>query len=253
MSQRGELRVLDDGAAVARVAAEETTRRLAAAADASGRASFVLSGGSTPLALYRLLADPHGPCFAAFPWERTDFFWGDERCVPPTHDESNFRAAREALHLPFSTRVPAENVHRILGEKSPPQAAHAYEEEIYRQLELPHGELPRFDVVLLGLGPEGHTASLFPGDDLLAGAPERGFLVADTFVDKLHAFRVTLTPRALNAAAAVLFLVSGESKAEALAAALATEGDPLRLPARAIRPPTGDLLWLADPPAARRL
>jgi 6-phosphogluconolactonase len=247
------LRIVDDAAALAVAAAEELTRRAEEAVRARGRFTLALSGGSTPRALYRLLADPGAPFRDRIDWRAVHVFWGDERCVPPDHAESNYRMAREALldRVP----LPAEHVHRMRGEE--PDAARAaaqYEAELAGVLALAPGALPRFDLILLGLGPDGHTASLFPGS---AVVHERARWVAAPFVPKFNAFRITLTPPVLNHAAAVMFVVSGAEKAAALAAILRDglrEDSPVDLyPARIVRPEDGELLWLVDRAAAERL
>jgi len=241
------LRVLDDGAALARAAADEVAQRAADAVHTRGRFRCALAGGSTPRALYRLLA---GPALSdRFPWSATHVFWGDERHVPPDHPDSNYRMAREALldHVP----LPAGNIHRIPAED--PDALNAavrYDAELAAAFALAASELPRFDLVLLGLGPEGHTASLFPGSDVVREERRR---VAAPYVPQLAAFRITLTPPVLNHAAAVLFVVSGEEKSAALAAVIEGEPQPDLYPAQIVRPHDGALLWLVDRAAARRL
>jgi 6-phosphogluconolactonase len=219
----------------------------AAAATAAGRPfTLALSGGSTPLALYRLLAGPAGE---RLPWPAVHVFWGDERAVPPGHPDSNYRAARETLldHVP----LPPANVHRVPTEGGDPaRAAAAYAAELRRFFGLARGGWPRFELVLLGLGADGHTASLFPGSAVLG---ERRRLVAAPWVEGLGAFRVTLTPPVFNHARAVAFLVSGAAKAASLVRALAAEGSAEETPARLIRPRAGELLWLVDRAAARRL
>jgi len=236
------LRVLADLEEVARAAAEEVVRLAGAAVRAHGRFTLALSGGSTPRALFRLLSTSPD----RIDWSAVHVFWGDERHVPPDHAESNYRMARETLldRVP----IPAPNVHRIHGED--PDAAHAaalYEDELAAAFALAPRQLPRFDLVLLGLGPEGHTASLFPGS---AALHERERLVVAPFVSKLAAHRITLTPPVLNHAAAVIFLVCGADKAAALAAVLAGEREGERdvdlYPAQIVRPEHGALLWLVD-------
>jgi 6-phosphogluconolactonase len=244
------IRVVEDAAALARAAAEEVTQRAVEAARTQRCFRIALAGGSTPRALYRLLADAvEFPPAARFPWSATQIFWGDERHVPPDHPDSNYRMAREALldHVP----LPAANVHRIPAED--PDAAGAavrYDAELSQAFALTAAELPRFDLVLLGLGPEGHTASLFPGSDVIRESTLR---VAAPYVPKLAAFRITLTPPVLNHAAAVVFLVSGADKAPALAAVIEGEPQPDLYPAQIVRPRNGTLLWLVDRTAAQRL
>ncbi|HXO22081.1 MAG TPA: 6-phosphogluconolactonase [Thermoanaerobaculia bacterium] len=244
------IRLCADRGELFRAAAEEiTARALAAASGSPGLFTLALAGGTTPRDLYRLLADENESYSPRLPWGQMHFFWGDERHVPPEHPDSNYRLAKEAM-LDVAP-VPRGNVHRIHAEE--PDAARAageYEERIREFFHLEAGQLPRIDLVLLGLGPEGHTASLFPGSAALSDGDH---IVAAPWVEKLQSFRITLTPRAINAAAAVLFLVSGEEKAAAVEAALASDVAPDVCPARAIRPRDGDLLWFLDRAAARRL
>jgi 6-phosphogluconolactonase len=243
------IEILADKEAVTRAAAAAVTARVATAVGARGVFTVALSGGSTPRDLFSLLADPNEPFRARLPWEKIHFFWGDERHVPPDHADSNYRMAKEAMLGPVS--VPAANVHRIHGENPDAAAAAAeYEQELRTFFHVEGDTRPRFDLVLLGLGPEGHTASLFPGSPAL---DEREHLVVAPWVEKLQAFRITLTPRAINRAAAVLFLVTGEEKADALHAVLEEVGDADLYPARIVRPEEGDLLWLIDRAAAKKL
>jgi 6-phosphogluconolactonase len=224
-------RVYPDAAALARAAAEHFVTLAARAAAARGLFTVALAGGSTPWATYALLATD---AFAArVDWSRVYAFWGDERCVPPDHPESNYRMARQALldHVP----IPVPNIHRIRGELPPDQAAAAYRAELDAIL----GPGGRFDLILLGMGSDGHTASLFPGTKALE---ERGRWVAANFVEKLDAWRVTLTLPAINATRQVTFLVSGADKAGTLARVRA--GDPL--PAGLVRPAEGELTWLVE-------
>jgi 6-phosphogluconolactonase len=355
--RRREVRVLEDAVELTRAAAAEVTAALAlhrdawlpgaaaggaagatfgttsgAASGATSRAtsgaaaapfpSIALAGGSTPRALYRLLADPAAPFRARIDWQAVHFFWGDERHVPPDHPDSNFRMAREAMldHV----QVPAAHVHRIAGEEpDAARAARLYERGLIEAFGLRRDrgngkdatdgesaagsadagasaargageastargageadtargagevsdagaardaaagdaarEWPRFDLVLLGLGEEGHTASLFPGSPLLADdGPGRGprrirRLVASVWVEKLHTWRITLTPPVIDHAATVIFLVSGAAKAPALAAVLEGEWQPELYPAQVVAPVDGRLLWLVDRAAAAQL
>jgi 6-phosphogluconolactonase len=240
-----DLRVFADGAALAHAAAEEFTHRAEEAIRARGRFSVALSGGSTPRRLFALLADPAEPFRDRIDWRGVHLFWGDERHVPPDHPESNFRMAREALL--DRIEIPAENVHRPRGEE--PDAARAaalYEDELRAFF---HGA-PRFDLVLLGLGADAHTASLFPGTGAVR---ERERWVVAPWVEKLETFRLTLTPAVLDRAAAVIFLVQGDEKADALRAVLAGERDPERFPAQVVELRDGEILWLVDRAAASGL
>ncbi len=244
-----EILVVDDAEALAHAAADEVARCAEAAVRARGRFMLALSGGSTPQRLYRLLADREAPFCE---WiGATHLFWSDERHVPPDHPDSNYRMVREALLDAVLPPIPADNIHRIPAElPDAAQAADAYENELRRCFALAPGEVPRFDLMLLGLGADGHTASLFPGSDALH---EREHLAVAVWVDKLSAFRITLTPPVFERAAEALFLVSGAGKAAALHAVLRSEHDPDRYPAQIVRPHDGRLLWSADRTAASRL
>lgn len=232
-----------DSNVLAQVAAEHFVALAAEANAARGQFSVALSGGSTPRATYELLATA---LFAdRVDWPRVHVFWGDERAVPPHHPASNYRLARETLfdHVP----IPAGNVHRVLSEGEPTRAAAAYESELrsfFRRH--PLGPQPHFDLVMLGMGEDGHTASLFPGTAALS--EETRWVVAH-FVNQVSAWRITLVPAVLNAARQVTFLVRGRSKAAALARVLA--GDPL--PAGLVRPDLGRVTWLVDHDAASEL
>ncbi|MBZ5513378.1 MAG: 6-phosphogluconolactonase [Acidobacteriia bacterium] len=206
-----------------------------------------LSGGSTPRRLYELLGEPRfSPRMA---WDRVHLFQVDERCVPPDHAESNYRMIRESLL--DRVGIPSANVHRIQAELPDPEnAAELYTRELGRVLRPPRGELPRLDLVFLGMGPDGHTASLFPGSSALA---ERAKWVSANFVEKLRANRITLTYPVLNAAREIIFLVAGEEKAETLRRVLEGPQEPERLPAQGIRPVDGRLEWFLDTAAAARL
>ncbi len=232
-----------DPDAVARAAAEDFTHRAAEAVAARGRFAVALSGGRTPRRLYTLLADE--PYRKAVPWERTHLFWGDERHVPPDDPQSNYRMVREALLSRIA--IPEANVHRVLSEL--PEAAEAagrYEIELRETFAAPFGQIPRFDLVYLGLGPEGHTASLFPGTTALE---IRDRLVVATWVDKLEAFRITMTFPVFAEARAVLFLVEGGQKADILSLVRNPE-TAAEYPAGRIQPRDGELLWFADRAAA---
>lgn len=240
-----DLRVFPDGAALAHAAADELSNRMSEAIRTRERCAVALSGGSTPRRLFALLADPAQPFRDRIDWRAVHLFWGDERHVPPDHPESNFRMTRETLLA--AVEIPAENVHRMRGEE--PDAARAaalYEEELRAFF----SDEPRFDCVLLGLGADAHTASLFPGT---AAVRERERWVVAPWIEKLATFRITLTPAVFDRAAAVIFLVQGAEKAGALRAVLEGERDPDRFPAQAVRPRDGELLWLVDRRAASGL
>jgi 6-phosphogluconolactonase len=204
--------------------------------------SVALSGGHTPRPLYRMLAAP--PYQEQVPWPSVHVFWGDERAVPPQHPESNYRMASETLldHVP----IPDANIHRVLGEKDPQAAAEAYAAELERFFGT---HWPRFDLVLLGMGKDGHTASLFPGSDALQERHSAVLGVAADYEDR-PAQRVTLTVPSINAARNVMFLVTGADKAETVHAILSGSSQPRKLPAQLIQPSDGELLWLLDEAAA---
>jgi 6-phosphogluconolactonase len=247
MSKRMVL-VVDDAAAVARGGAERFTSLARDAITARGRFAVALSGGSTPKALFQLLA--REPFRSAVTWDRVELFWGDERCVPPDHADSNYRMTRESLL--DAVPIPAARIHRIEAEQDDHAAvAAAYEAEIVKILGgTAGGTPPAFDLVFLGMGPDGHTASLFPGTTALG---ERRRWVVANHVPKFKADRITLTYPILNRAARVVFLAAGADKAAVLHEVL--EGPPAleRLPSQGIRPEVGDLVWLVDRAAAAQL
>ncbi len=236
------LRVLESPEAVARTAATWVNDRAWAAASARGRFTLALSGGTTPRALYRQMAA--GP---RLPWDRTVFCFGDERNVPPDSPESNARMAREALTgLPF---VNPASVHRIRGELPAEEAAADYEQTL-RRLFPGTTTFPAFDLVLLGLGPDGHTASLFPRSPALS---ERARWAVANWVEKFRTHRITLTFPVLNAASEVLFLVTGEDKAWALKEVLRGSAPVTEVPARGVAPGSGRVTFLVDRAAAAGL
>jgi len=249
-SRKPDIRILEDAEKLSWEAAEEFVRQAGEAARTGGAFSVALAGGSTPKALYALLAAESGSPFRArVPWETTHVFWGDERHVAPDHPDSNYRMAHEAMlsRVP----VPPQHVHRIPAENPDAgRAAAEYAGDLRQFFRPAAGQFPRFDLILLGLGPDGHTASLFPGT---AAVREQNMWVAAPWVEKLRTHRITLTPPVLNNAACVVFLVSGAEKAEALRAVLHDEFQPDRLPAQVIRPANGRLVWLVDRAAARLL
>ncbi len=226
--------------------AAEFVRLARTAASANGRFTVALSGGSTPKGAYEILA--RSDLQRRIPWPRVHLFWGDERCVPSHHPESNYRMAEKSLIS--LVPIPLENVHRIATEREPNEAAAAYERTLRKVFNLSENELPRFDLILLGIGSDAHTASLFPGS---AGLNEKKRLVIAHKVDKLEAWRITLTPAVLNQAARTVFLVSGTDKAQAVREVMKGTYEPKRLPAQLIRPAKGSLLWLLDQEAASLL
>lgn len=237
MVSKPELRIFDSLSELSQAAAEEFVSQAASAVKKTGRFSVALSGGSTPRGLFSLLASGDLP---SIPWDKIYFFWGDERHVPPDHPQSNYRVANELLLSKVS--VPRENIFRIEAEDPADEAAQAYEQTI-RDFFKAQEEVPRFDLILLGIGPEGHTASLFPGTGALQ---EKERLVVANWVEKLKAHRVTMTLPLLNHAACNVFLVSGADKAEAVQGVFAGQA----LPAGLVRPKLGRLLWLVDREAA---
>ena len=242
-----DIRTYPDAHGLAHAAAEHFMAIASEAIAARGRFSVALAGGSTPRPLYEHLAT--GKLASQLPWSSVHVFWGDERCVPPDHPDGNYAMAREALldHVP----IPPPNVHRIRGEMDPTEAAVVYERTL-RQFFVPgpEPEMVTFDLVLLGMGTDGHTASLFPGSDLL---DEQRRWVAAHHADQARGWRVTLTPVAINAARHVTFLVCGAAKAEILRQVLAGARQPDPLPAQVIAPKSGELLWLMDSAAAALL
>jgi 6-phosphogluconolactonase len=245
-----EVQVVADAGALTRAAAEEFARRAEEAVKKTGSFTLALSGGSTPKALFRLLADREDASFRErVPWDRLQIFWGDERHVPPDHPDSNYRMAYETLlsRVP----VPAENIHRIQAEAPDANSvAESYEQTLRQFFGVQEGQLPRFDLIFLGMGPDGHTASLFPETPALH---ERQRLVVAQWIATFQTHRITLTPPVLNNAASIVFLVSGEEKADALRAVLQGRYQPDRFPAQLVRPTHGRLLWLVDKMAARHL
>jgi len=216
------------------------------AVSARGRFTIALSGGSTPKSLYNLLATN---ARTTLPWEQTLFFWGDERHVPPTDPESNYRMVDEAMLS--KVPVPPANVYRMPAENSDAEAvAETYEQTLRKVFQLGPNDVPQFDLILLGMGPDGHTASLFPGT---AGLKEKSRLVVANWVEKLKTYRLSFTLPVINAARSVAFLVSGTDKAPVLKAVL--EGnDPGELyPAKLVHPKDGKLIWFLDRAAASAL
>jgi 6-phosphogluconolactonase len=237
------IRIFDDPEALSRGAADFFTAAARDAVAARGRFSVALSGGSTPRRTYEILAQPSFR--DRVDWARAHIFWGDERCVDPEDPRSNARLARELLlhHVP----VPAGQVHPMDCLPDPREAARRYEAML--QSFFAGGE-PRFDLILLGLGEDGHTASLFPGAPALAEA-ERW--VAEVYVAEQDLHRLTLTAAFINRAATVAFLVAGAAKAAVVREVIAGPRDPRRLPAQLIQPEPGELHWLLDKAAAGAL
>lgn len=249
MSRTRTIEILATAADLFHTAAEEFVRVGRHAIGAQGRFSVALSGGSTPRSLYSLLASN----YADFPWNRTFLFFGDERHVPPTDPESNYRMVNESLLSKLS--IPSSNVFRVKTENPDAAAAAAdYEAQLRSFFELKPGEFPRFDLILLGMGPDGHTASLFPDSE---GLKEQSRLAIANWVEKFKTQRISFTFPVLNRAAEVMFLASGPDKAEMLRRVLednAPEGKSTPpLPAQQVQPQDGKLLWMLDDAAASKL
>jgi 6-phosphogluconolactonase len=244
--ERGDLVILPDAAALADEAARRFVALAQAAVDDHGRFTVALSGGSTPRALYERLAQ--SPLNEAIDWANVHVFWGDERMVPPDDIESSYRMARETLLAQVA--IPAANIYPVptIGG-TPEAAASAYEETITAVFGT---DAPRFDLILLGIGPDGHTASLFPGQPEVV-RPSAALVVAVHNAPKPPPTRVTFTYTLINAAANVLFVVSGADKMAALQAVLRGPVDVARLPAQGVRPKQGALVWLVDAAVAKEL
>jgi 6-phosphogluconolactonase len=242
-----ELKAFPDREALSRAAAETFLRLAADATRDFGVFTVALAGGTTPRRAYEIIAQtwrdaPSGP----LDWSRVHLFWGDERHVPPDHPDSNYRMANEALirHVP----IPPENVHPISTELADARkAAEYYQEELRGFFQIGAGELPHFDLILLGMGADGHVASLFPETEALEVEDQ---LVASNWVETLESWRITLTLPVLNFAANLVVLVAGGEKSDALRRAIEGPHTPPLLPAERLRP-EGTLLWLADKEAAR--
>jgi 6-phosphogluconolactonase len=237
------IRVLPDPRALAEAAARHVMERAHAAISQRGRFSIALSGGSTPRDLHARLASP--PLVGQVDWARTHVFFGDERCVPPDDSRSNFRMADETLLSRVS--IPLDQIHRVRTELPPHEAAADYA----RQLgEFFGDEPPRLDLILLGMGDNGHTASLFPG---LSAVHEQQRWVMAEHVAEVDMWRITLTPVVLNLAREDVFLVAGAAKAHMLRQVLEGPYAPAERPAQVVRPALGEVFWLVDAAAASEL
>lgn len=242
----GEVRRLTTPLDLFQAAADEVIRAATEAVAQRGRFTIALSGGSTPRNMYTLIA---ANASAGLPWDRMFFFFGDERHVPPDDPESNYRMASEALLSKVPT--PAANIFRIPAENpDAAAAAQAYHQTLENFFSVAPGEFPRFDLILLGLGPDGHTASLFPET---AALQERSRFVVANWVEKLNTSRITLTLPVLNAARVVAFLVSGMDKAAVLHEVLEGDVPDEKYPSRLVRPTAGKLIWFVDRAAASEL
>ena len=247
-SEKREIQILENAGAVSRAAAEMMASLARQKLKSKDYFAVALSGGSTPKNMFAILANDAGLC-EQMPWDSVHFFWGDERHVPPDHTDSNYRMTNETMLS--KVPVPAENIHRIRAENPDAgKAAEDYEQELREFFRIAPEQLPAFDCVFLGMGPDGHTASLFPGTEALH---ERKRLVVSNWVDKFQSYRITMTAPVLNNADLVIFLVSGEEKAEPLRVVLEGKKQTDRFPSQLIEPTQGKLLWLVDQAAARKL
>ncbi|HUA07728.1 MAG TPA: 6-phosphogluconolactonase [Candidatus Acidoferrales bacterium] len=237
--EAGTMYVYDTPADVAKALADLFIAYAKAAIEGRGRFTVALAGGTTPKATYTLLA--RAPYCDAIDWNAVEIFFGDERCVPPDHDQSNYKMAYEAFIGPLY--IPSENVHRMRGEDDPQHAAAEYRAELFDSL----GEAPKLDLVMLGMGPDGHTASLFPGEDPRTEDQQK---VRAVYSNSQSQWRITLTPLVLNAALAVVFAVEGAAKTATLAAVREGRYDPVKYPSQIIAPADGELIWLVDKAAA---
>src|ERR1035438_3888099 len=237
-----------DAEALARRAAQYFVEMAGEAMDYGKRARIALSGGSTPKAAFEMLADPNQPWRGRMQWENLDLYWADERAVPPDDADSNYRMTREALldHVPL---LPCQ-IHRMEGELEPELAAARYESELRDSFRIEGADIPRFDLIALGMGPDGHTASLFPGTEALH---EMSRLVTANHVPQKNTWRITLTWPVINQARSVFFLISGADKAEILKEVLTGPRDVERLPSQLIWPSSGILTLILDKAAAALL
>lgn len=244
MATSEEIHVLGSSSELFQAAAEQFVTRAKSAIETKGKFCVALSGGSTPKSLYALLASSS---FPSIPWDKSYFFFGDERDVPPDHPDSNYRMAWEAMLS--KVPVPHGNVVRVHTEvNNANTAALEYEKTLRTFFKLKPGEFPRFDLVLLGMGPDGHTASLFPGT---AALNENSRMVVANWVEKFKSYRITFTLPVLNHAACVMFLASGPEKAEMVCQVL--EEHRPELPSTRVHPEVGRLIWMLDQAAAARL
>ena len=243
--QNQEIQIFENGKAISRTAADMLVNMALEKLKSTEPFAVALSGGSTPKSMFAMLANDAG-LRNRMPWDKVHFFWGDERHVEPDHADSNFRMTQETMLS--KAPVPAGNIHRIKAENPDAgKAADDYERELREFFKLKEEQLPVFDCVFLGMGPDGHTASLFPGTKALH---ERKQLVVSNWVDKFKSHRITMTAPLLNNADIIVFLVSGEGKAEPLREVLEGKKQTNLFPSQLIAPTHGKLLWLVDRAAA---
>jgi 6-phosphogluconolactonase len=240
-----QYRVYDGADALSNAAAEHFLEASKAAIAERGKARIAVSGGNTPKRTFELLANPSQPFLKAMPWEQIELYFVDERCVPPDDKDSNYRMTREAL----LEKVPlkAEQVFRVEGELEPEAAAARYETVLRSRFRLEGAEVPRFDVLALGMGDDGHTASIFPHT---AAIHELGRVVVANHVPQKNTWRVTLTWPVIIEARDIFFLIGGKDKADPLHRVLQGPYDPETLPSQLIQPKSGKLLMLLDRDAA---
>jgi 6-phosphogluconolactonase len=239
-------RVSPTPAAVAKAAAQLFTSAAVQAVASRGLARIAISGGTTPKAMFELLAAQ--PFVAQVPWDRLDLYWVDERCVPPDNAESNYRMTREALLL--KVPLPAEHIHRIEGELEPEVAAARYESTIRNTFKLEGAETPTFDLILLGMGEDGHTASLFPHTE---GLNDLSHIAIANHVPQKDTWRITLTWPVINQGREVAFLIEGKGKAQVLHDVFLGPYQPETFPSQIIRPANGRMILLLDAAAASKL
>ncbi len=241
-------RISSTPAEVATAAAQLFSDAANAAAQARGRARIAISGGTTPKAMFQLLADPAQPFLRQVPWDKLDLYWVDERCVPPTETDSNYRMTSETLlsKVPLSP----ERIHRMEGELDPEVAAARYESTIRNTFRLEGAETPTFDLILLGMGDDGHTASLFPHTEAINDLTH---IVVANYVPQKDTWRITLTWPVINQGREVAFLIEGAGKAQVLHDVFLGHYQPETLPSQIIRPASGRLTLLLDSAAASRL
>lgn len=236
------LMVVSDANGLNQAAVDEIRAVAEAAIREHGRFTIALSGGNTPRAVYSLLAESKDN----FPWAKTYFFFGDERSVPPDHPDSNYRMANEVLLSKIP--VPAQNIFRIVAEAGAAEAAAQYEATLKEFFKVRPGQWPRLDLILLGMGEEGHTASLFPDS---AALTESSRMVAGNWIEKLKTDRITFTFPLINSAGEAMFMVAGSAKAEIVKDVFLTEGE--TYPVQRVHPEHGRLLWIVDQAAASLL
>ena len=245
---KAEVRVFPDVSALNRAAADEFIRAAREAVNVRHRFAVALSGGSTPQGIYALLVADHKTDPAKVPWDKIHIFFGDERPVPPTHADSNFHQARQ--NLLTQVPLPQGNLHRVRAELGARTAAADYEHWLRAFFHARNCQVPQFDLIMLGLGTDGHTASLFPDS---AALKEQTRLVCENWIQPLGSHRITFTYPLLNAAAEVMFVVAGKEKAQALRQVLRGDPNGATYPAQAVQPASGKLLWMLDEAAASLL